>query len=369
MFNAEYGGQISWLLPAAVLLLAATLVITRGARRTNRTRAAMLLWGGWLVITAATFSLGQGIIHPYYSVALAPAIGAVVGIGGALLWSRRADPVARALLAATVAVTAVWSFSLLERTPAWHPGLRTLVLVGGLAISIALLAVGQLNRRARAAVAAGALAFGLLGPSAYTLATAATPHSGAIPSAGPAGAGFAFGRGPGGAGGAFRAASPGNGAGGAVGAGGAGGLGGLLNGSRPTADVVAVLQQNSDRYTWVAAAVGSNTAAGYQLATDDPIMAIGGFNGTDPAPTLEQFQAYVAAGRIHYFIAGGGRGFGGGGFAGVGPGAGPTSATVGSQITAWVEANFGSTTVGGVTLYDLSSAAVHSSPSATTEAS
>src|SRR5205085_9380287 len=115
--------QIGWLLPAALVLLTATLVITRRARRTNRTRAAMLLWGGWLVVTAATFSLGQGIIHPYYSVALAPAIGAVVGIGGALLWSRRADPAARAVLAATVAVTAVCSFALLARTPAWHPGL------------------------------------------------------------------------------------------------------------------------------------------------------------------------------------------------------------------------------------------------------
>jgi hypothetical protein len=96
----------------------------------------------------------------------------------------------------------------------------------------------------------------------------------------------------------------------------------------------------------VAAAVGSNTASGYQLATQDPVMAIGGFNGSDPSPTLPQFQAYVAAGKIHYFIAGGGMG---------GPGGSGSSTS--SAITAWVEANFTAQTVGGVTLYDLSGGA------------
>jgi hypothetical protein len=112
--------------------------------------------------------------------------------------------------------------------------------------------------------------------------------------------------------------------------------------------VVAALEEGSDAYTWVAATSMSNNAAGYQLATGDPVMAIGGFNGTDPAPTLAQFQAYVAAGRIHYFIPAGGGG---------GPG-GATSATstTASEISAWVTANFPTTTVGGTTLYDLTAA-------------
>ena len=55
--------------------------------------------------------------------------------------------------------------------------------------------------------------------------------------------------------------------------------------------VVAALEENADQYTWVAATIGANEAAGYQLATDDPVMAIGGFNGTDPSPTLAEFQA------------------------------------------------------------------------------
>jgi 4-amino-4-deoxy-L-arabinose transferase-like glycosyltransferase len=108
---------------------------------------------------------------------------------------------------------------------------------------------------------------------------------------------------------------------------------------------VALLKTNSGGYTWVVAAVGANNAAGYQLATGDPVMALGGFNGSDPSPTLAQFISYVAEGRIHYFIDGGrmgGRSTGGSNDA--------------QQIAAWVAANYTATTVGGTTVYDLSPA-------------
>src|SRR6185369_13928015 len=100
LFNAEFGGQISWLLPAALILLVAGLGVTARRARTDRTRAALLLWGGWLVVTGLTFSLGQGIIHPYYTVALGPAIGALVGIGAVVFWNRRSSMLARVVLAA-----------------------------------------------------------------------------------------------------------------------------------------------------------------------------------------------------------------------------------------------------------------------------
>ncbi|HEU5270978.1 MAG TPA: hypothetical protein VFU36_13720, partial [Jatrophihabitans sp.] len=113
-------------------------------------------------------------------------------------------------------------------------------------------------------------------------------------------------------------------------------------------------------YTWVAAAVGSNTAAGYQLATGLPVMPIGGFNGSDPSPTLAQFQAYVAAGKIHYFIGGGGFGGGGfgggalgGGFGGGGLGGQQADSNSSSAIAGWVQSHFKTVSVGGITLYDL----------------
>jgi hypothetical protein len=148
------------------------------------------------------------------------------------------------------------------------------------------------------------------------------------------GQGFGQGFGPG--------QGQGNGQGFGPGGGQRGGLGGLLDGGTPDAELVALLQQDADRYTWVAAAVGSNSAAGVQLATGDPVMPIGGFNGSDPSPTLAQFQQYVAEGRIHYFL-GGGR-MGGGSMGG---------SDAARQISAWVQANFDATSVGGTTVYDL----------------
>ena len=128
-------------------------------------------------------------------------------------------------------------------------------------------------------------------------------------------------------------------------AGGAGGAGGLLNAGTPSAALVTLLQQGSDGYRWTAAAVGSNSAAGIQLGSGEPVMAIGGFNGSDNAPSLAQFKAWVAAHDVHYFIASGG----GGGF-----GNQQGGSNVSSEITSWVEANFTAQTVGGTTVYDLS---------------
>jgi 4-amino-4-deoxy-L-arabinose transferase-like glycosyltransferase len=371
LFNAEFGGQASWLLPAALIVLVAGLAFTVRMPRTDRTRSALLLWGGWLLITGAAFSLGQGIIHPYYTVALAPAIGAIIGIGATRLWNGRRHPAARALLAVAFGTTVWWSYALLGRTPTWHPALRSGVLVVGIAVT-ALLVVSSTTvlRRVAGVLAAGALLVALAGPAAYTLSTVSTAHGGAIPTAGPSGAGGP-GRAGGGprnfAGGGFRGgqfplgngAPPpfgngvprfGNPAVPAGGAGARGGPGGLLNGSTPPAEITALLEHGASSYTWVAATTGANSAAGYQLATGDPVMAIGGFNGTDPSPTLAQFQQDVAGHKIHYFI-GSGRGPGGG-FGGA-----PQSSSSTSAIAQWVASNFTAQTVGGVAVYDLTSGA------------
>ena len=92
---------------------------------------------------------------------------------------------------------------------------------------------------------------------------------------------------------------------------------------------------------WAAAAIGSQNAAGLQLGSGEPVMAIGGFNGSDPSPTLAQFQEYVANGQIHYFLAGGGFGGSNGG------------SSASSEITSWVEATYQTVTIGSTTFYDL----------------
>jgi 4-amino-4-deoxy-L-arabinose transferase-like glycosyltransferase len=360
LFNTDFGTQVSWLLPAALILLGAGLAITWRAPRRNRLRAGLVLWGGWLLVTGLVFSLGRGIIHPYYSVALAPAIGGVVGTSGYLMWANRNRWTARAIMAISVAVTAVWSYILLDRTPHWLPWLRPLVLVVGLVAAAAILGLPWVGTRVRAVIASAAILAALAGPFAYTVDTVNTPHSGAIPSAGPVAAvGFGGPAGRGGfprfpGGGQFGGPPPGFGGGLPIpGAGGAGPAtggrpggagGGLLNASHPSAALTALLAGDASKYKWVAATVGANDAAGYQLATGRAVMAIGGFNGTDPYPTLNEFEQLVRAGEVHYFIAGGTRG---------GQGAGSSSAS--AAITSWVESSFQSTTVSGVTVYDLTS--------------
>jgi 4-amino-4-deoxy-L-arabinose transferase-like glycosyltransferase len=384
MFDTEQGGQISWLLPAALIVLVAGLVLTARAARTDRLRAGLVLWGGWLVGTGLVFSFMQGIFHAYYTVALAPAIGAVVGMGSVLLWRARRNPFAAVSLAVAIAVTAWWSYHLLALSPTFLPWLRWVVLIGGLVAAVGVLASLRLPARIAAVSAGVALAAVLAGPAAYAVQTASQPHAGSIPTAGPATqggrgggpggggrarGGFNGGGGPGGfpGGGAFPGGGtgqPGGGTGqpggtgtqpggttagqngGAMGGGmrGGGGMGGLLGAATVSNEMKALLQENAGSYTWTAAAIGSQNASGYQLATGDPVMAVGGFNGSDPSPTLAQFQQYVQAGKIHYFI-GGSLGGGGGNSTG--------GSNDSSQISAWVAANYTAKTVGNTTVYDL----------------
>ncbi|MCX5110644.1 glycosyltransferase family 39 protein [Streptomyces sp. NBC_00378] len=392
MFNSEIGGQISWLLPAALILLVAGVWLTWRAKRTDTARAAFLAWGGSLLMTAVVFSFMAGIFHQYYTVALAPYLAALIGMGATVLWEERSRWWAGAVLGGTVAVTAYWAYVLLGRTPDYLPWLRTAVLVAGIAGALGLLLVSRTGRRLALVAVGLGFAASLAGPTAYAVSTLNTGHQGSIVTAGPSGGGMG---GPGGMGGGGRGggmrppgqasqqgnqqgnqqgggmgqpttgampgqgrmqggpgtsqngqqpgampAMPGMGEGFGGGGEQGGGMGGLLNGASVGTEAKKLLEENAGDYTWAAAAIGSQNAAGYQLATGDPVMAIGGFNGSDPSPTLAQFKQYVEDGRIHYFIAGG---MGGGG------GGNGTS----SQISSWVEENFKEVTAGSATFYDL----------------
>ncbi len=196
MFNTEIGGQVSWLIPSALIFLVGLLWLSRRMPRTDGRRAALILWGSWLVVTGLVFDFMSGIFHPYYTVALAPAIGALVGIGAVSLWKARHMFAARAVLASGIGAAAIWGYLLLHRTASWNSWLRFFVLLAGLAVAGYVLAMPRMSRVITVAVATLAISVGLAGPFAYSVATAASAKSGAIPSAGPAGQGF----GPGGRG-------------------------------------------------------------------------------------------------------------------------------------------------------------------------
>ena len=335
LFNAQLGDQVSWLIPLAVVGLAAGLLIHLRGRRTDPRRAAYLLWGGWFLITAAVFSFMSGVIHSYYAVALAPAIGVLVGAGVVELWRLRSRSlVAGIVLGGGGVATAIWSAMLLNRTPAFLPGIDVAVVMVALAAAV-VIAFPEARAFPRFSMLAAAIALValLVGPAAYTVSAMNTGFSSGDPSVSLTAAGTQGG--PGGFGGGQA-------------------IGGQPNGgqnagtSSSSQQLYDYLVANRGTASWIVAVQGADQAANIELATGQPVMAMGGFTGSDPAPTLDQLKAYVASGQLRYVIVSGGGqgGFGGGGRGGS------------SDVTTWVTSN-GTlvTSISGVSLYDLSGAA------------
>lgn len=359
MFAGVSGGMVSWLIPAALILAVAALIVTRSRME----RAGLIVFAGTLVVTGLVFSFMAGIYHDYYTVALAPAIGGSVGVAFAILWSHRDRLFSRIAMAVALSATGVWALALASQAGGIYHTIGMIALVGCTLAALGVLALRWLPKIVVSLVVAFAVAGGIAGPAAYAINTAATPHQGSIVTAGPVqDRGPGGHRGPGGAPGARTDGrsdggmppAPPNGqvrtgtqapAGtqGQTGAPGqpGGAMGGLMGGQQVSAEMTDLLRSDANSYTWVAAAIGSQNAASLQLASEYPVMAIGGFNGSDPSPTLAQFQQLVASGQIHYFIAGGMHGQQNGG------------SDSASQIGEWVAANFTATTVGSTTVYDL----------------
>jgi 4-amino-4-deoxy-L-arabinose transferase-like glycosyltransferase len=321
LFGPSMGVEASWLLPAALIGLAAGIWFTRRTARTGSVRAGLLLWGGWLLVTGVVFSFMDGTVHPYYTVALAPAVAALVGISAVELWRGREFLMPRIVLAVMAAGTGVWAFILLDRTPDFLPALRWIVVAGSVVVA-AVLAVGahRLGRAAAVLVTAAAL-LGLAAPTAFSIYNVAHAHSGPGTMSGPS-RDAGFGGGPGGPGGQFGGRGPGG-------------------DTEDNAALAQLLEGTDSR--WAAASIGSMGVSGLELKTGASLMAIGGFTGSDNSPTLAQFQSYVADHEVRYFIGSDNHG---------GPGrdrSGPAQ-----EITTWVQQNFTPIDVGGTTVYDLS---------------
>ena len=318
LVSGEFGFEIGWLVPAAVVATALVVALRGRAPRTDRVRAGAVLFGGWFLVDGLVVSFMNGTVHPYYGLSIAPPVAAMFAIGVTEAWSRRDAAWCRVALVAVVATAGLYGWWRLGSGAVSSPALRWGVL-GATALAAVVLPWSWSVRVGRRHVGAGLLTVALLaalgGPIAYALATVASSHQGIAPSVGRPGTGFGGGQPIG----------------------------------NPQLD--ALLEETDT--PWSAAVDRSTSAAGLELATGTAVMAIGGFSGADPTPTLRQFQDDVVNHRVAYYLA---------------PrtsGRVPTAETKGtrsasdvvarahSDILQWVRSQFPATTVGGVTVYDL----------------
>ncbi|MET9625834.1 glycosyltransferase family 39 protein [Lentzea sp. NPDC006480] len=326
MFDASVGGQISWLLPLCLLVLVAVSVAgvlrwRRGVPGNPAERAGWFMWGGWLLVTAVVFSFAQGIFHPYYTTMLAPAVAAVSAAGLMMFW--RAKSFVRFLLPLGIAITAAWAFVVVSRDTSFHGWTRWAVL-GVAAVAIVVLLVGL----RRAGLVAGIVAV-LLVPAVWSTATAATgSENGVMPAAGPAmrgGGGFEiFGPGQQPPNGAQppNGMQPPNGTQNPNGQtpqrGNRGPMMGGPGGGRELTDeqkrILAYAEEHGNGAEITLAIAGSAQAASpYIMNTDEVVIGMGGFSGSDNAPSVDQLQQWVSEGKLKFVLSGGDRGGPGGG--------------------------------------------------------
>jgi len=328
LFIGEFGYEISWLLPSALLAFVLVLV-SRGRRpRTDVIRGGALIFGVWSIVDALVFSFMSGTIHAYYTLAIAPAIAALIGIGVAEMWSIRQHLFGRIGLAAITLTAGLWGYVLLQRNSSWLPELRWLLLAAVLIGSVGFVVTSSSRLRVLAPLLiACALIGGLGGGAAYAVATFEQPHTGGSPVVGP------------------KVQNNSR-------------TGGFEGGADSSA-LDSMLRSTTT--TWSAAIDRSSAAATLELGSDTAVMAIGGFSN-DPAPTLDEFVTDVTNHRVTYFVEptptqtqsrtlaeGGDRGGDGTADGKVRAGGGHT------DITAWVQSHFTPVVVDDYTVYDMSS--------------
>jgi 4-amino-4-deoxy-L-arabinose transferase-like glycosyltransferase len=362
MFGEQVGGQISWLMPLGLFVLAVVAVTGVLAWRRKRRadnplgadhqrRAGWFMWGAWLIVLSLVFSFQQGIFHQYYTTQLGPAVAALAGAGLVLLWRHYRYPTGFSwlLLPAGIVITAAWAWVLVSRDTSWNGWLRYAVAAVAVLAVLGLVLAKLLNTAgARIAAVLGIVAV-LLAPGVWSAAAAIDSASaggpGGLATAGPPGGGFgggAAGGRPGGAGGQ-------GGLGGFPGGqqlspeqleqfeqrfgGGRGGRGGR-GGSTLTAEDQKILdyvvKNAPDARIKLAVEGGAMASETFIVNSDVTVIGMGGFMGTDNAPSVDLLKQWQSEGSLGFVLTGGTDGAGG--FGGRGGG-------IAQERTQWVQQN------------------------------
>ena len=292
--------EVGWLLVPALLLMLPIAFSERLRLPFGPAWRALVLWGGWLA-TAVVFFSAARFFHAYYLAMLTPSMAALIGVGLAALWGltrrRRALGVGLALVIAGVSLA--YQVALLVY---YAPELdwRALLLIGGVAGALLLIAGGWLRRERLLTAGLAALLITLvLTPLIWSIYTVTTPgiQGSMLPSAYDTGKDMAFGPGtmgaPGGQGMPTMSQLPTN----LANAGGAFSLDSMLGGGD---DLLAYLQQNTGDTRFMVAVISALTGSGWVLDSGRGVLYLGGFTGTDPVAGPDDLAALVTAGDLRY---------------------------------------------------------------------
>jgi 4-amino-4-deoxy-L-arabinose transferase-like glycosyltransferase len=327
LFNSIMGGQISWLIPFAVVALIGGLVLRGRAPRTDAKRAALLLWGGWFVLHYLTFALAEGTFHPYYVTAMAPGIAALAGIGGVMLYKAFREGSAAKwawVLPAAIAGSTVWAVVLLQRVSGSGTLYTVAEVVAGVAGAVAVigLLLGRFTGRRRlTGIAALAAVVALLaGPAAYAASAAGSSTNGTNPTAGPStggmgGGGMGGGQRPSGSGGPGDGTGTGNSGSAPSGTSSSSSAGsssqsasgrtaGGMGDTQVSSAMISYLKKHQDGATWLVAVATDQTASSIILESGEPVISMGGWSGSDNAMTLAKLKSLVKSGKLHYIVVG-----------------------------------------------------------------
>ncbi len=321
MFNEEFGPNIAWFIPAALIGMVAVAIKLRNKERSNIQFGITAFWTIWLLTHMFIFSMTSGTIHPYYVVVLAPAIAALVGISLPLIVRLYKTEQNIWLLPVTVGATTLTAA--INLSMGGLTGMMWVILSLGVISSLLLVLAkslpkthqgGEQDKEMRQAIllkvgSVLSIISVLATPVYYTIATVTQAHVGSIPTAGPSSTAL---------------------------------MGSNNENAEAESALVTYLLANSSESTWIAAVNSANESAAIQISTGKPVAALGGFNGSDPVLTLAQFKEYVASGKIKYYIA-----------SSHGMGGGPGGS---SKIVSWIKQNATVVSYGGsqYTVYQLS---------------
>ncbi len=279
LFNAANAGQVAWLMPLALAGFLAGIAACGLAPRTDPRRASVIYWGAWAAVHFVVFSKAEGIFHPYYTAALAPGLAALLGIAVVtfVAWARGPSVWFWAAPGLAMAATAALQIYLLRREPPWNEWLEPTV-IGGTAAALTAVILGGILvasgvRRASSVAAAGVLVGFValfLSPLMWSVSVVDAQLTGVEPQAGPTAQaeGIPF--------------------------------------DLPANHAIAVfLTEEQGEARFLMATFGASGAAPYIVETGEPVLAIGGFVGTDPVPTLNDFQELIETGKLRFVVLGG----------------------------------------------------------------